>query len=392
MLPLQQSMQATIDYILSFLLYGNETAREQVGYTADVATWEKYKVVIVPQKVLYLQATLPWSKHNETIIIEADLIHTAYCLLSRKIEEQMQLDEHQRVCWKKNQTLFAWAHQPILDMWGHQLLELLGLPTPPAGLSGINLTHDVDTIAHYRHLRGVLGGVKRGEWKAVWKGWHSLQADAAFTFPWIIEQDACVSQAKQLYFVKATAGQGFDYPQYDLQGDDFAALVSLLRAHGAEMGLHTSYYTGDISTQTKNLTTAIGQPVRTNRWHYLRTTLPADFASLIAAGITDDYTLGFADYAGFRLGTCRAVRWINPQTDAVTNLVLHPLTVMDCTLSNANYMHLSEEEAFAHCKQLIDVTYQYAGEVTLLWHNHIFENNYHKQLYPQLLKYLQACK
>ncbi len=382
-------MQATIDYILSFLLYGNAEAQAQVGYTADTAAWADYKVVILPTHELYLQPTFPWTKHNETIVVEADLIHTAYCLLSRKIEEQMQRDKHQRVCWQKNQPLFAWAHQPILDMWGHQLTELLGLPTPPAGLSGINLTHDVDTIAHYRHLRGVLGGLTRGEWKAVWKGWHDLQADAAFTFPWLIEQDACVPQAKQLYFVKATAGRGFDYPQYDLQGADFRALVGLLREHGAEIGLHTSYYTGDIAVQTKELGAAIGQPVHVNRWHYLRTMSPADFASLIAAGITDDYTLGFADYAGFRLGTCRAVQWINPQTDAVTPLMLHPLTVMDCTLSNSNYMHLNKEEAYAHCKQLIDATYQYGGEVTLLWHNNTFgKNSYHDDLYPCLLAYI----
>ena len=33
---------------------------------------------------------------------------------------------------------------------------------------------------------------------------------------------------------------------------------------------------------------------------------------MIRAGITDDFTMGYADIAGFRLGTCRSVRWINP--------------------------------------------------------------------------------
>ncbi len=386
-------MQAAIDYILSFLLYGNEKARAKVGYTADTAAWVNYKVVILPKKEVYLQTTLPTSKQDNTILIEADIIHTAYCLLSRKIEEKMQQDEHQRVSWKKNQTLFEWAHQPILDMWGHQLLEFLGLPTPPAGFSNINLTHDVDTIAHYRHLRGVLGGIKRGEWKALWKGWQSLQADAAYTFPWLVEQDAHLPQAKQIYFVKATAGKGFDYPQYNLHNTDFQTLVDLLRSHNATIGLHTSYYTNHITTQAQALAAAIRQPITTNRWHYLRTTSPTDCASLIAAGITDDYTLGFADYAGFRLGTCRAVRWINPENHEVTNLTLHPLTIMDCTLSNSNYMNLTEEEALAHCIQLCKATHQYAGELTLLWHNTTFnKGNYHDHLYPQLLAYIATTK
>ncbi len=386
-------MQQAIDYILTFLLYSNTEARALVGYTDDETEWGKYKLVILPTHTLYLQTSLPVEQHHDTLIVTADLVYTAYALLSREIEQQMQKDEHQRACWKKNKELFAWANQPILDMWGHQLLTLLGLPTPSAGFSGINLTHDVDTIAHYRHLRGVLGGIKRGEWQAVWKGWHRLEADAAFTFPWIIAQDACIPQAKQIYFVKATTGQGFDYPQYDLQGEDFVALVELLRAHGAEIGLHTSYYTGDITAQTQALVSAVEQPIRTNRCHYLRTTSPEDFALLIAAGITDDYTLGFADYAGFRLGTCRAVRWIHPETHEVTNLVLHPLTIMDCTLSNSNYMNLNEEEAYIHCKRLIDLTHQYAGEVTLLWHNTTFnKGSYHDHLYHILLAHISTKK
>ncbi len=386
-------MQAIIDYILSFLLYGNIEARTQVGYTADPAAWKKYKVVILPKKELYLQPNLPQSQQAGTIIIEADIIYTAYCLLSRKIEELLPCDEHERACYKENVTLFAYTNQPILDLWGHQLLLALGLPTPSAQFRGINLTHDIDTIAHYRHLRGFLGGLKRGEWKNAFRGLRSLQADAAFTFPWLIAQDKLLPQAKQIYFVKATAGKGFDYPQYDLHSTDFRILTDLLHKHNATIGLHTSYYTGNIAAQKQALEAAINQPINTNRWHYLRTTSPTDFASLIEAGITDDYTMSFANYASFRLGTCRPVHWLNPDTHEVTNLILHPLTIMDCTLSNSNYMHLTEEEAFAHCKQLIDLTHQYAGELTLLWHNTTFnKGTYHDRLYPRILTYVASKK
>ncbi len=381
-----------IDHILNFLLYGNAEASALVGYTANQDEWKNYKVVILPKQSLYLHLDFPTTKHHNTLIIEADLIYTAYCLLSRKIEEQMQRDEHNRACWKKNQDLFAWIDQPILDVWGHRLLNILGFPTPSAGFSSINLTHDVDTIAHYRHLRGFLGGLKRGEWKSAHKALHNLQDDAAFTFPWLLEQDKQLPQAKQIYFIKATEGRGFDYPQYDLQGEDFKALVGLLRNNGAEIGLHTSYYTGNIAAQKQALEQAIGQEVHTNRWHYLRTDMPTDFAQLQATGITDDYTIGFADYAGFRLGTCRAVHWINPVTQEVTPLVLHPLTIMDCTLSADNYMNLNESAALHHSQLLLNTIHKYAGEVNLLWHNHIFETAYHKRLYPQLLKHLQICK
>ncbi len=392
-----------IDYIRTFLLYGNVEASHCVGYTANQEEWKNYRVIILPKQTLYLNTTLPIEKHQETIIITEDIIYTAFLLLSRQIEKRMEKDEHGRACWQKNQALFAWIDKPILDVWGVQLLQLLGYPTPSAGFSGINLTHDVDTIAHYRHLRGFLGGIKRGEMQAAWRGFLSLRNDAAFTFHKLLEQDKnlkALKDVKDIYFIKATTGKGFDYPQYNLQGNDFQALATLLKSYQAQIGLHTSYADRNFAEQKDTLEHALGETITANRWHYLRTTDAHDFEGLVKAGFTDDYTMGFADYAGFRLGTCRPVHWINPNATLTTEcippggdergaLLLHPLTIMDCTLSSDNYMNLSEEEAFEHCKSLIDITHEYGGEVTLLWHNNTFgKGSYHDRLYPRLLDYI----
>jgi hypothetical protein len=97
----------------------------------------------------------------------------------------------------------------------------------------------------------------------------------------------------------------------------------------------------------------------------------------------------FPDCIGFRLQTTRPVRWINPKTMQLTELTLHPLTVMDCTLSNNNYMNLNEDEAYFECQRLFEKVYQNAGEITLLWHNTIINpSTYHKSLYPKLLNIL----
>jgi hypothetical protein len=108
-------------------------------------------------------------------------------------------------------------------------------------------------------------------------------------------------------------------------------------------------------------------------------------------GITDDFTMMFPDQVGFRLQTTRAVRWINPKTMQLTNLLLHPMTIMDCTLSNLRYMNLTEGEAYFECQRLFDKVHQNAGEVVLLWHNTIINNQtYHKSLYPKVLDLLNA--
>jgi hypothetical protein len=108
---------------------------------------------------------------------------------------------------------------------------------------------------------------------------------------------------------------------------------------------------------------------------------------LAEAGYTDDFTMGFADEAGFRLQTCRAIRWINPQTMQLTNLTLHPLIIMDCTLSNDNYMHLTEDEAYFLCERLIDKVKLHRGDLCLLWHNTSINNrSYHRSLYPKIIE------
>ena len=52
-------MKEIIDYIIQFLLYGNEQAAKQVGYTADETEWQNYRVVIVPNGQLGKKIVMP---------------------------------------------------------------------------------------------------------------------------------------------------------------------------------------------------------------------------------------------------------------------------------------------------------------------------------------------
>jgi hypothetical protein len=114
--------------------------------------------------------------------------------------------------------------------------------------------------------------------------------------------------------------------------------------------------------------------------------------ALIDAGITDDFTMGYADVAGFRIGTCRPVRWINPKTRELTSLMLHPLAMMDVTLSDKRYMNLSAHDAYEYCIRLINMVESWNGELVLLWHNTSVEDNprsYHRKLYQDIISYLK---
>ena len=396
-------MKEIIDYIIQFLLYGNEQAAKQVGYTADEAEWQNYRVVIVPSGQLGKEIVMPEldrcaveryavvggsaSPEDEAItryVIRTDIVYNTFFFISRAEELiNTQRDEHGRFLAKysilgKNNRLMI----PTVDEYARMLMKLLDLPLPTPSFSQIYLTHDIDTVAHYRHWRGAIGGILRGQWRKVIASLKDIHNDPAFTFSWLIAQDKKVEGAECIYFVKDTMGKGYDYPQYKLDGKDFETAEMLIENSGAKIGWHGSYYGGDKANRL------LGDKAGLHRSHYLRCSID-QMQRLAEVGVTDDFTMMFPDQVGFRLQTTRAVRWINPKTMTLTDLVLHPLTVMDCTLSNSNYMNLNEDEAYFECQRLFDKVHQNAGEVVILWHNTIVTNDgYHRALYPKLLNLL----
>ena len=88
------------------------------------------------------------------------------------------------------------------------------------------------------------------------------------------------------------------------------------------------------------------------------------------------------------------VRFINPQSMLVTDLILHPLTVMDYTLHDEKYMNLDYAEAERVAQAMVAQAYKHHGEVTLLFHNenlllddpHIYHTRLYRALLRQIIK------
>lgn len=428
-------MQETITYIIQFLLHSNDDLISHVGYTSDESKFKNYRVVIIPSRffdddfygtaqsepklplqtveatpLLYGNPTI--RKEGNTLLIDADIIASSYFLLSRYEETLHRTDnrdEHGRFQGTKSLPYRAnFINRPIVDEYGKLLRSWLrktgGTVTEPEEkINRVYLTHDVDTLAYFRHFRGFLGGIARSflpvhfSLKKAVNALFSLEKDPAYTFPWIYKTDNTIQAATPIYFIKAANPvKGFDYPSYNHNGKDFRKFVSqtLQNSPNAQFGLHASYQSGFtpeiIASEQKRLQKALPQQIiSSNRHHYLRALQPEDMMQLIEAGITDDYTLGYADVAGFRLGTCRAVRFINPNTKELTKLTLHPLTIMDCTLSEEKYMNLDYESALQTARNLIDETKKHQGDLCLLWHNTTFiTDNYHKKLYTEIINKL----
>lgn len=384
-----------IRFLIEFLLYGNKDAIQRVGYEEDESQWHQYDVVIVPcghlgKRLVMPDLTPPHPERiQDTWVIRTDLVYNSFFFLSDAEEVLVkEHDEHNRflachsLLGKDNRLM-----TPLIDEYGHLLLRLLDLPLPKEGLSAVYLTHDVDTIARYRHVKGFLSGVKNGHLHQAMASVRDIKQDPDYTFPWLMKQDATLVQTSfpvyQLYFIKDTMGYGFDYPQYNLDGHDFHFLAFKLNKAGAQLGWHSSYY----NQFAKAHNIAINYSL--HRSHYLRCSIEW-LEKISHQGVMQDYSMGFADQAGFRLQTARPVQWINPYTYEITSMVLHPLLIMDVTLSEQKYMGLNKDDALVVSRHLIDKTVEMGGELTLLWHNsNLGDDTYHRQLYPALLQYIR---
>lgn len=399
-----------ISYLIDFMV-GEALPEGWVGYTANEEDFAHYRLVFVPsgffQEGTYGTAsslpTEPLAQlegvpvlfgkpevymHHDTLVVHADLPASAFFLMTR-YEEMWQTgrDVHNRFDAQHALALRAgFLHRPLVDEYGTLIRKwLVGLGchlvSAKRGFSKIYLTHDVDTLDYYHHLRGTLGGIKRiimggnEKWMDILRSWIDINNDVAYTFPWLLEQDKKLSEAEIFFFIKAAGKERnlYDRPVYDLQTRSLQEFNAFCTENACKIGLHASYASGGnatlIAEEKKRLEEAFQENVTANRYHYLRTCSVDDMQALADAGIMDDYTMAFADRIGFRMGTSRPFKWINPKTRALTNLTIHPMSVMECTLMSPNYMNLQYSQAIEQIKQLMDKIYQYNGEVVLLWHN-----------------------
>lgn len=387
----------TIHYLLEFLL-GENLAKMCVYGDAS----QSARLVIIPSGWFDapIEAEMKGSIDNlpvcfgeprveyleGKIVLYADVVAMAFYFLSR-YEELLNStrDSHGRFSAKDSFLgKYQLLNTPLLDRWSCWLRQQLGEVMPNQGrISKLYLTHDVDSPWDRNRLKGMLSRIKHGGWKNLWQccRWvydYVTKRDSVDIFDWLVAFDASIvkrvgeRKCESIFFFLAPEKSSGPDSLY-LNDKRFPTLFEKVN-NVASWGLHTSYRAGKemacVLNEVEHLKVATqSTTIRYNRHHYLRMTHPTDMHVLEKAGFTDDFSLAFADYAGFRTGTCRPYRWMNPQTMEVGTLILHPLTIMECSVTGKNYMDFNREKAYNYSRKLLEQVAMFGGECTLLWHN-----------------------
>lgn len=430
----EKKNEAAVRYVISFMLgEQNEHVVKYISYGYDAEA----KVVIepsgffddgvylttkslpkVPLGVLDGIPVLFGSPHsyydNGRLHIQADLVASAFFLMTRYEEcvRRNCRDEHGRFSGKKSLPFRAgFLDRPIIDEYGaflrRHLLDMgVDVKLPTGGFRHVYLTHDIDHIYTWDSYVTALESVAKRILRRQPDKFLPLRAmknykryDPVFTFPDLVEFDRNTirllggNKCSSIYFVMGCLKRT-DYDNgYMSNVERTVELLDYLASSGCQFGCHVSYSAAMnrnlLPLELDNIKAFVGESPTKSRNHYLCSREPEDYHVLIANGIKDDFTMAYADQAGFRLGTSRPVRWIDPLSYEVTSLTLHPMTVMDCTLDRPSYMGIEDEdEAFKIVELLVRQVSLNGGEVVLLWHNSSLaadSSSYQRNLYQRAL-------
>lgn len=360
--------------------------------------------------------TIIGSETGDSIKICYDFLTPSFLLLSRYEEFHSERhDEHGRFPYglslADNNSM---VEIPLVDEYAMLLRRWLcqhfpdrfqAVPRTPRVVP----THDIDLLYRFntqtQALKSIFGRdlLINRDLKMVWKSWAEYRAwkQDFYQDPYIqsilefakMEYEAGL---EPVFFFKALV-EGDEDATYDIRDVRMLRIWKEIKQNGGIIGLHGSYKSagedGRLRMERKRLETGLGtiqEVVTAGRQHYLRTLFSDDPNSLDLwrqAGITDDYTLGFAERCGFRCGTCHLYPLYDVRNDRVTDIIEHPLIVMDGTLFD--YMKLSVEDARTLTQRLKQRCFDVEGDFVILWHNHAttreFEE-YYREVYLPLIR------
>jgi hypothetical protein len=223
--------------------------------------------------------------------------------------------------------------------------------------------------------------------------------DPAYTFNYIMGLSEKYGLHSAFYFIPSLSAGPPDY-RYGINDPDIQNLMSAIHARGHEIGYHGSIETyQDASLILKEVELlrdaaqqiGAGQAAYGCRQHYLRIKVPVTLRYLAESGLAHDTTLGYADHAGFRCGTCWEYPFYDLQQRRVLPIIERPLIVMECSVIDDLYMGLGMgERALNLMLRLAGMCRRVSGDFRLLWHNTRLSLPEERRLYENLLA--QVCR
>jgi hypothetical protein len=163
---------------------------------------------------------------------------------------------------------------------------------------------------------------------------------------------------------------GVNDKNHPANNKDFQVLIKHLNDY-AEVGIHPSYRSNadlsQLKVEVNRLANITHRLITNSRQHFSILTFPETYQALLQAGITDDYSMGYHNYNGFRASFCYPFHWYDLDAEQETALCAHPFSIIETTLRYNNKADSKNASEFA--KPIIDQVKKYNGELVSVFHN-----------------------
>jgi|688.fasta_scaffold121848_2 hypothetical protein len=316
-----------------------------------------------------------------------DFIAAAFYLITRYEEynTKSEKDEYDRF---KHENAIAYKYQflhlPLIQCWLKKLKDKAHLPISfQLPKFSFTPTYDID-IAYSYLYRGVISNTG-GFFKDFIKGnihaveeriavLTSQKADPYDVYSWLDLLHDSLDLKPVYFFLLANKSKGVDK---NINPKNFA-LKKLIKQHSEKyiVGIHPSIQSTKAKSLLEEEITCLELntelAITKSRQHYIFLQFPDTYRNLIAAGITDDYSMGYTDVHGFRASCSFPYKWYDLEKDMVTSLMIHPFCYMDS--SSIFHLSIHADEALKLMQAYIDRIKEYGGECILIHHNNFLTN------------------
>lgn len=349
--------------------------------------------------------------NNEECNVGFDIFSSAFYMLSR-YEEYLPFtpDEHGR--FKADDSLAyknSFLQFPIVDKWIELFKSLLQkrFPSLKFKSSKFNaiVTYDIDVAYKFkgRSFKRNAGSTFKDLFKFDFKNIRSRIQTLSNKCkdPWdvynYLHETITKNNLQSIFFFLLGDNSAHD-GNLKYHNPVMKNLINKIKSF-SEIGIHPSYYSsivpGKIAAEKERLENISAQTITKSRQHYLKFTLPDTYNSLLSCGITEDYSMGFAQLPGFRAGTCKPFYFYDLKNEKITALKIYPITCMEATFKY--YSKISPAKALVEILNLLKEVKKVNGTFISIWHNDNLEEDkldkkwysVHNSMISQIKTYLR---
>jgi hypothetical protein len=312
-----------------------------------------------------------------------DIFAASFYLLSR-YEEYLphKKDSYGRYA-HENSLAFKekFLHLPLINIWLDDFKVKLQIKYTSLTIHCSSFTfiptYDIDIAFSYlqkgwkRNIGAIIKSFVTGNWKAIKERLAVLKGrvqDPYDAYEWLHGVHWQYKLKPYYFFLMANKNGKYDKNILPSK----KAMHHLIQAHNQySIGIHPSWQTGNDPDKLKHeilmLAQITGKQITSSRQHYIRFDLPKSFRQLIAAGIENDFSMGYGSINGFRASVASAVFWYDLEREEQTNLLLHPFCFMD---ANSFFeQKFSAEQTLEELRHFYKVVESVNGTLITIWHN-----------------------